>query len=153
MICTSTYIYSIIYLDKSKDFFYLRICSCSSRDVSREAKKPSQITSFLTFLFLQSISQEVFCQDIWSVSSFSARFFFLCEITFKTQKFKKQNFVSFLKVFILGLKKYDLLVSANPIVLVKDLIHLFNVQCSVGVKVRNMKMDFNTGGTWRQVGQ
>ena len=23
----------------------------------------------------------------------------------------------------------------------------------VGVKVRNMKMDFNTGGTWRWVGQ
>ena len=23
----------------------------------------------------------------------------------------------------------------------------------LGVKVRNMKMDFNTGGTWRQVGQ
>ena len=23
----------------------------------------------------------------------------------------------------------------------------------IGVKVRNMKMDFNTGGTWRQVGQ
>ena len=25
--------------------------------------------------------------------------------------------------------------------------------CLLGVKVRNMKMDFNTGGTWRQVGQ
>ena len=24
---------------------------------------------------------------------------------------------------------------------------------SLGVKVRNMKMDFNTGGTWRRVGQ
>ena len=22
--------------------------------------------------------------------------------------------------------------------------------CSLGVKVRNMKMDFNTGGTWRR---
>ena len=22
--------------------------------------------------------------------------------------------------------------------------------CTLGVKVRNMKMDFNTGGTWRQ---
>ena len=27
------------------------------------------------------------------------------------------------------------------------------LQCIVGVKVRNMKMDFNTGGTWRGVGQ
>ena len=26
-------------------------------------------------------------------------------------------------------------------------------QCILGVKVRNMKMDFNTGGTWRRVGQ
>ena len=24
---------------------------------------------------------------------------------------------------------------------------------TIGVKVRNMKMDFNTGGTWHQVGQ
>ena len=24
--------------------------------------------------------------------------------------------------------------------------------CILGVKVRNMKMDFNTGGTWRRVG-
>ena len=27
------------------------------------------------------------------------------------------------------------------------------VSSRLGVKVRNMKMDFNTGGTWRQVGQ
>ena len=25
--------------------------------------------------------------------------------------------------------------------------------CTLDVKVRNMKMDFNTGGTWRRVGQ
>ena len=25
--------------------------------------------------------------------------------------------------------------------------------CTLGVKVRNLKMDFNTGGTWRWVGQ
>ena len=24
---------------------------------------------------------------------------------------------------------------------------------TLGVKVRNLKMDFNTGGTWRRVGQ
>ena len=28
-------------------------------------------------------------------------------------------------------------------------IYIFNL----GVKVRNLKMDFNTGGTWRRVGQ
>ena len=27
------------------------------------------------------------------------------------------------------------------------------VICFIGVKVRNMKKDFNTGGTWRRVGQ
>ena len=27
-----------------------------------------------------------------------------------------------------------------------------NYMFSLGVKVRNMKMDFNTGGTWRRVG-
>ena len=26
-------------------------------------------------------------------------------------------------------------------------------KCILGVKVQNMKMDFNTEGTWRQVGQ
>ena len=26
-----------------------------------------------------------------------------------------------------------------------------NIVPAVGVKVRNMKMDFNTGGTWRRV--
>ena len=29
---------------------------------------------------------------------------------------------------------------------------VFGMICIVGVKVRNMKMDFNTGGTWRRVG-
>ena len=27
------------------------------------------------------------------------------------------------------------------------------VRSTLGVKVRNMKMDFNTGGTWRRVRQ
>ena len=30
---------------------------------------------------------------------------------------------------------------------------IFFTTFSLGVKVRNMKMDFNTGGTWRRVGQ
>ena len=28
----------------------------------------------------------------------------------------------------------------------------FGYICELGVKIRNMKMDFNTGGTWRRVG-
>ena len=28
-----------------------------------------------------------------------------------------------------------------------------NTKCTLGVKVRNMKMDLNTGGTWCWVGQ
>ena len=28
-----------------------------------------------------------------------------------------------------------------------------DVGCTIDVQVRNMKMDFNTGGTWRRVGQ
>ena len=31
------------------------------------------------------------------------------------------------------------------------LIMAKNGPCGLGVKVRNMKMDFNTGGTWRRV--
>ena len=32
-------------------------------------------------------------------------------------------------------------------------LHNFFLVYRVGVKVQNMKMDFNTGGTWRQIGQ
>ena len=36
----------------------------------------------------------------------------------------------------------------------KNNIAMFiNITYNLGVKVRNMKMDFNTAGTWRRVGQ
>ena len=36
----------------------------------------------------------------------------------------------------------------------RDMVHRHDDPwCGLGVKVRNMKMDFNTGGTWCRVGQ
>ena len=34
-----------------------------------------------------------------------------------------------------------------------SILRTVSMYCTLGVKVGNMKMNFNTGGTWRQVGQ
>ena len=41
----------------------------------------------------------------------------------------------------------------NAVNVTKKITNYFSHIESLGVQVRNMKMDFNTGGTWRQVRQ
>ena len=91
VICTRTYIYSI--LDNRKDFFF--ILGYVVGDVSREAKKPSQITSSVHFCFFSLDPKKLCLLDILvRLSSFCPIFLLLWNhITFQeTQNFKKHNF-------------------------------------------------------------
>ena len=59
------------------------------------------------------------------------------------------NFLSFSKIYGISIENVKLCYS---ILFLKKPLQLLSY-CLIGVKVRNMKMDFNTGSTWRRFGQ